>query len=74
MLNVPIGKFCETLAINFRSTYVNDYNALRRLFQVRAQADDQFRLAEEDISALEVRTATGALVPLGTLVSIVDTA
>ncbi len=74
MLNVPIGEIFETLAINLGSAYVNDYNAFGRLFQVRAQADQQFRLDEEDISALRVRSATGALVPLGTLVSIVDTA
>ena len=74
MLNVPIGAIFETLAINLGSAYVNDFNAFGRLFQVRAQADEQFRLEEADISALKVRTATGALVPLGTIVSIVETA
>ncbi|WP_147107661.1 efflux RND transporter permease subunit [Tateyamaria sp. syn59] len=74
MLNVPIGEIFETLSINLGSAYVNDFNAFGRLFQVRAQADQQFRLEEEDIRALRVRTATGALVPLGTLVSVVDTA
>ncbi|WP_299678756.1 multidrug efflux RND transporter permease subunit [uncultured Roseobacter sp.] len=74
MLNVPIGAIFETLAINLGSSYVNDYNAYGRLFQVRAQADEQFRLEEDDISALRVRSATGALVPLGTLVSMRDTA
>ncbi|MCV3272831.1 efflux RND transporter permease subunit [Roseobacter sinensis] len=74
MLNVPIGEIFETLAINLGSSYVNDYNAFGRLFQVRAQADEQFRLDEEDIAALRVRSATGALVPLGTLVSVRDTA
>ncbi|UWR24543.1 efflux RND transporter permease subunit [Sulfitobacter sp. S190] len=74
ILNVPIGSIFETLAINLGSSYVNDYNAYGRLFQVRAQADQQFRVSQEDISALKVRSATGALVPLGTLVSIVETA
>lgn len=74
MLNVPIGEIFETLSINLGSAYVNDFNAFGRLFQVRAQADEQFRLEEEDITALRVRSATGALVPLGTLVSVVDTA
>ncbi|WP_299704037.1 efflux RND transporter permease subunit [uncultured Tateyamaria sp.] len=74
MLNVPIGEIFETLSINLGSAYVNDFNAFGRLFQVRAQADQQFRLDEEDIRSLRVRTATGALVPLGTLVSVVDTA
>ncbi|GGX59184.1 multidrug efflux RND transporter permease subunit [Tateyamaria omphalii] len=74
MLNVPIGAIFETLSINLGSAYVNDFNAFGRLFQVRAQADQQFRLDQEDIRSLRVRTATGALVPLGTLVSVVDTA
>ncbi|MBW4707117.1 multidrug efflux RND transporter permease subunit [Roseobacter sp. YSTF-M11] len=74
MLNVPIGSIFETLAINLGSSYVNDFNAFGRLFQVRAQADEQFRLEEKDISALRVRSVTGALVPLGTLVSVVETA
>ncbi|MEM1352653.1 MAG: efflux RND transporter permease subunit, partial [Pseudomonadota bacterium] len=74
MLNVPIGEIFETLAINLGSAYVNDFNAFGRLFQVRAQADQAFRLEEEDISTLKVRSVTGALVPLGTLVGIVDTA
>lgn len=74
MLNVPIGEIFETLSINLGSAYVNDFNAFGRLFQVRAQADQQFRLDEDDIRSLRVRTATGALVPLGTLVSVVETA
>lgn len=74
MLNVPIGSIFETLAINLGSSYVNDFNAFGRLFQVRAQADEQFRLEQADIAALKVRSATGALVPLGTLVEIRDTA
>ncbi|MEL7132113.1 MAG: efflux RND transporter permease subunit, partial [Pseudomonadota bacterium] len=74
MLNVPIGEIFETLSINLGSSYVNDFNAFGRLFQVRAQADQQFRLEQEDIRTLRVRSATGGLVPLGTLVSVVDTA
>ncbi|MEM6887607.1 MAG: multidrug efflux RND transporter permease subunit [Pseudomonadota bacterium] len=74
MLNVPIGAIFETLAINLGSAYVNDFNAFGRLFQVRAQADEPFRLDQKDISDLRVRSATGALVPLGTLVEIVNTA
>ncbi len=74
MLNVPIGAIFETLSINLGSAYVNDFNAFGRLFQVRAQADTQFRLTQEDITELRVRSATGALVPLGTLVEVQETA
>lgn len=74
MLNVPIGSIFETLAINLGGAYVNDFNAFGRLYQVRAQADERFRLERADIANLKVRSATGALVPLGTLVEIRDTA
>ncbi|MCG5483597.1 MAG: efflux RND transporter permease subunit [Sinorhizobium meliloti] len=72
-LNVPIPNIFETLSINLGTSYVNDFNAFGRVYQVRAQADQQFRLEREDILALKVRSASGALVPLGTLVEIRDT-
>ncbi|MEM8665706.1 MAG: efflux RND transporter permease subunit, partial [Pseudomonadota bacterium] len=72
MLNVPIPNIFETLAINLGTSYVNDFNAFGRIYQVRAQADRDFRADQEDILRLKVRSATGALVPLGTLVSIRD--
>jgi HAE1 family hydrophobic/amphiphilic exporter-1 len=74
MLNVPIGNIFEALQVNLGSAYVNDFNAFGRVFQVRAQADQRFRIEREDIARLKVRSATGALVPLGTLVNIVDRA
>jgi hydrophobic/amphiphilic exporter-1 (mainly G- bacteria), HAE1 family len=74
MLNVPIGNIFDTLSINLGSTYVNDFNAFGRLYQVRAQAENRFRISESNIAKLKVRSATGALVPLGTLVTIEETA
>jgi hydrophobic/amphiphilic exporter-1 (mainly G- bacteria), HAE1 family len=74
MLNVPIGNIFEALQVNLGSSYVNDFNAFGRVFQVRAQADQGFRIEREDIARLKVRSATGALVPLGTVVNIVDRA
>ncbi|WP_375230076.1 efflux RND transporter permease subunit [Roseobacter sp. S98] len=74
MLNVPIGEIFDALSINLGSAYVNDFNAFGRLFQVRAQADEPFRLDTDDIRSLRVRSATNDLVPLGTLISIRETA
>jgi HAE1 family hydrophobic/amphiphilic exporter-1 len=74
MLNVPIANIFETLQVNLGSTYVNDFNAFGRLYQVVAQADQRFRLDREDILQLKVRSSTGALVPLGTLIEIRDVA
>lgn len=72
-LNVPIPNIFETLSINLGTSYVNDFNAFGRVYQVRAQADQQYRVERDDILALKVRSASGALVPLGTLVEIRDT-
>jgi HAE1 family hydrophobic/amphiphilic exporter-1 len=74
MLDVAIGSIFETLQVNLGSAYVNDFNLFGRVYQVRAQADQPFRIDREDIERLKVRSATGALVPLGTLVDIVDRA
>src|SRR3546814_10406224 len=56
------------------SDLVNDFNAFGRVFQVRAQADAQHRLDKEDIARLKVRSASGDLIPLGTLVEVRETA
>jgi HAE1 family hydrophobic/amphiphilic exporter-1 len=70
MLNVPISNIFETLQVNLGTAYVNDFNAFGRVYQVRAQADQRFRIEEADILRLKVRSSAGALVPLGTLVDI----
>ncbi|MEM6615420.1 MAG: multidrug efflux RND transporter permease subunit [Pseudomonadota bacterium] len=72
MLNVPLPNIFEALSINLGAAYVNDFNAFGRIFQVRAQADTPFRADAEDILQLRVRSASGALVPLGTLVTVRD--
>jgi HAE1 family hydrophobic/amphiphilic exporter-1 len=52
------------------SAYVNDFNLFGRTWQVKVQADHQFRLKPEDIRQLEVRNAAGQMVPVGTLVDV----
>ncbi len=69
---MPIANIFETLQVNLGTSYVNDFNAFGRVYQVRAQADQKFRVERQDILRLKVRSATGALVPLGTLVEIRD--
>jgi HAE1 family hydrophobic/amphiphilic exporter-1 len=74
ILNVPLGNVFETLQVYLGSAYANDFNYLGRVNQVRVQADQNFRLDREDILRLKTRSATGALVPLGSLLNIRDTA
>jgi HAE1 family hydrophobic/amphiphilic exporter-1 len=72
-LNVSIPSIFDTLSTNLGISYVNDFNAFGHVYQVRAQADEQFRMEKEEMLDLKVRSATGALVPLGTLVNIRET-
>jgi hydrophobe/amphiphile efflux-1 (HAE1) family protein len=73
MLDVPIANLFEALEVNLGSSYVNDFNIFDRVYQVRAQADQSFRMTVEHIAKLKVRSGAGALVPLGTLVDVVET-
>ena len=70
MLNVPVSAIFDTLSINLGTAYANDFNAFGRVYQVRVQADQQYRLTEADILRLKVRSADGNLVPLGTLAEV----
>ena len=69
-LKVPVGAVFSTLQAQLGSRYVNDFNLFNRVFQVKVQADYQFRDASEDIYRLYVRSETGKMVPLRSLVSL----
>jgi multidrug efflux pump subunit AcrB len=60
----------DTLQIYLGSYYVNDFNRFGRTWQVVVQAKGEFRTDREKIKLLKVRNADGAMVPLGSLVSI----
>jgi hydrophobe/amphiphile efflux-1 (HAE1) family protein len=69
MLKVPIQNIFEALRVNLGSAYVNDFNLFGRTYRVTAQADARFRLTEDDVARLRVRSSDGAMVPLGSLVT-----
>lgn len=69
-LDVNISDIFDTLQALMGSAYVNDFNRFGKNFQVRVQADIPFRNQIEDIRKLEVRSSTGTMIPLSTLVSI----
>jgi HAE1 family hydrophobic/amphiphilic exporter-1 len=71
-LNVSIDSVLEALQVLVGSSYVNDFTALGRSFQVVAQADAPFRLETDDLLQFKVRSENGALVPLGTLITVRD--
>jgi len=57
----------STLQVYLGGQYVNDFNYLGRAYQVRVQADGDFRRTAQDIARLKVRNSSGEMVPIGTV-------
>lgn len=72
-LGIPLRTVFNTLQAYLGSAYVNDFNKFGRTWQVRVQADHQFRVAPEDIERLDVRNRQGQMVPMGTLAEVRET-
>ena len=70
---VAVQDIFSTMQVYLGSYYVNDFNQFGRTYQVIAQADRDFRGTAEDIARLQVRNATGEMVPLGALMDIKET-
>ena len=69
-LNVPLNNLFDTLQVYLGSAYVNDFNLFGRTYRVTAQAEGPFRNDPDEIAKLKTRSATGAMIPLGSLVEI----
>ncbi len=69
-LGIPITSIFETMQIYLGSLYVNDFNKFGRTYQVIAQADAPFRARAQDIAKLKVRSASGEMVPLGSVIQV----
>ena len=73
MLNVPVENIFNTLQVYLGSSYVNDFNLFGRTYRVTAQADAPFRNEPVDIANLRTRNTNGEMVPLGSVLDIVNT-
>lgn len=60
----------STLQAHLGSAYVDDFNIFSRVYQVRLQDEPAFRQRIEDIQRLRVRSQSGDLVPMQSLLSI----
>jgi len=60
----------QTMQTYLGSVYVNDFNKFGRTYQVKVQADAQFRATADNIAQLKVRNAQGAMVPLGSVITV----
>jgi multidrug efflux pump len=69
-LGVPVTEVFDTMQIYLGSLYVNDFNKFGRTYSVRVQADAPYRARAEDVGLLKVRSNTGEMVPLSTLMNV----
>jgi multidrug efflux pump len=67
---VQIQDVFSTLQVYLGSLYVNDFNLFGRTWQVIAQAEATYRDQRDDIRRLQVRNATGTMVPIGAVANV----
>lgn len=67
---VDINEVYETLQVLLGSLYVNNFNKYGRVFQVVAQAESDYRTSIQDIGDVYVRSTTGHMIPLKSILSI----
>ncbi|UAB72562.1 efflux RND transporter permease subunit [Vibrio sp. SCSIO 43132] len=68
-LGIPLGEIFQTLQGNLGSIYVNDFTMFGKNFRVTLQADAEHRTDMEDLGRFHVRSQSGDMIPLSTLVS-----
>lgn len=69
-LNVAVSEVFQTMQAQLGSFYVNDFNLFGRVYRVMIQAEGSYRDKVEDIANLYVRSQSGEMVPLGTLIDV----
>lgn len=73
LLGVSPGDVFTTLQAHLGSQYVNDFNLYGRVFQVQVQDAAEYRDEAAAIDQLYVRSSSGDMVPLRSIVSIRNT-
>ena len=68
--NVPIAEVYSTLAAQYASTYINDFNKYGRVYRVYMQADSQYRADLDDLNKVFIKNTQGKMVPLTSVITI----
>jgi len=69
-LDVNVDEIYRTLQTYLGSRYVNDFTLARRNYRVYVQADESFRNDPQDIDRLYVRSNSGEMISLSSLVTL----
>ena len=68
-LGIPLSEIFQTLQGNLGSLYVNDFTMFGKNFRVTMQADSEHRSNMDDLQRFHVRSSSGEMIPLSTLVT-----
>ncbi len=68
-LGISLSDIFQTMQGNLGSMYVNDFTMFGKNFRVTMQADSEHRNSMDDLNHFHVRSASGDMIPLSTLVS-----
>ena len=66
---VSISEIYNTLAAQFASTYINDFNKYGRVYRVYMQADSEYRATMDDLSKIYVKNNQGKMVPITSVIT-----
>ena len=69
-LGVNVSDVFSTMGSVFRNYYVNDFDKMGRTFQVLIQADSEYRDRPETLRYTYVRSKSGYMVPLSSLIDL----
>ncbi len=72
-IGVSLSQITSSLNTYMGSSYVNDFDFNNRSYRVYVQADNQFRRNTQDLRQFYVRSDAGQMVPLGNLVTVLET-
>ena len=67
---ISLSDIYATLQTQLGSLYVNDFNKFGRTYQVRVQAESEYRASPSDLSNFYVRNTQGEMIPLTTVASL----
>ncbi|WP_116367034.1 efflux RND transporter permease subunit [Parahaliea mediterranea] len=68
-LGVPLSEIFTTLQAQMGSLYINDFNKFGQTYRVIMQAESDYRSDLTDLDHFYVKSASGDMVPLSTLVT-----
>ncbi|MEO8215755.1 MAG: multidrug efflux RND transporter permease subunit [Acidobacteriota bacterium] len=72
-LGISIDQIFSTLQVLMGSSYVNDFDFANRAYRVYVQSDEKFRASARRIGQYNVRSDSGEMVPLESLVKVNET-